>query len=64
MADSWPYAAFGVYAEPVAEQVYQRVVLLGLHEDVNVGESFAERVLRRADHAAHEGDDLIGGLAP
>ena len=35
--------------------------MLGAHKDVYVGKAFLERVGFGADHAAHKGDDLVGG---
>ena len=37
--------------------------MLGAHKDVYVGKAFLERVGFGADHAAHKGDDLVGGVA-
>ena len=55
----WTYAAFGVDVHALAEQVYQRLILLRLHEDVNVGEAFFEIVRLGTDHASHQRHDLV-----
>ena len=52
-------AAFSVDIHALAEQVYQRLILLRLHEDVNVGEAFFEIVRLGTDHASHQRHNLV-----
>ena len=52
-------AALGIDAHAVAQQLKQRFVFLGSHEEVHVGELVTERIALGAHHAAHEGHDPI-----
>ena len=54
-----PDAALDVHAHALAEEVEQRLVLLGAHEYVHLGETPRQGIRLRPHHAPHQRDHLV-----